>query len=279
MTALYDPGHLCSLYIILALGTLSEINRQAMSEDHVVGKETVHSLSLAAAKKWMPPNWPDHEEFFERALAIKPSLRVTISSLQALILLHWYLYTEVRRSKNMQCNHSDSLSLSVKEYLCGVSSVVLSALLLSLASTTTRLPSSTLLLSNPCSLRRSNSCASASGLLSLCMIAVLQSSLGAPWQSLHPTPTHQLPKCERILMAMSLMWNSPLILSIPVPLPKYKPISSPLCTPRTAKTRQPLCATQPASLRSSTRLGKACQRNINTTLEVPKNGPWRERES
>ena len=108
VTSLYDPGHLCSLYIILALGTLSEINRQAMSEDHI-GKESVHSLSLAAAKKWMPLNWPDHEEFFERALAIKPSLRVTISSLQALILLHWYLYTEVRRSKNMQCNHSDSL--------------------------------------------------------------------------------------------------------------------------------------------------------------------------
>ena len=109
MTALYDPGHLCSLYIILALGTLSEINRQAMSEDHI-GKDLANSLSLAAAKKWMPPNWPDHEEFFERALAIKPSLRVTISSLQALILLHWYLYTEVRRSSmNMQCNHSNSL--------------------------------------------------------------------------------------------------------------------------------------------------------------------------
>ncbi|KAI9066113.1 hypothetical protein FKP32DRAFT_1589993 [Trametes sanguinea] len=43
----------------------------------------------------MPPDWPEHEEFFQFALAVKPDLRVTVSSLQALILLHWYLYTEV----------------------------------------------------------------------------------------------------------------------------------------------------------------------------------------
>jgi hypothetical protein len=43
----------------------------------------------------MPSEWPEHEDFFQRALAVKPELRVTISSLQALILLHWYLYTEV----------------------------------------------------------------------------------------------------------------------------------------------------------------------------------------
>jgi hypothetical protein len=43
----------------------------------------------------MPPEWPVHDEFFERALAVKPDLRVSVSSLQALILLHWYLYTEV----------------------------------------------------------------------------------------------------------------------------------------------------------------------------------------
>ena len=40
-------------------------------------------------------DFPTHEEFFELALAVKPDLRVTISSLQALILLQWYLYTEV----------------------------------------------------------------------------------------------------------------------------------------------------------------------------------------
>ena len=40
-------------------------------------------------------DWPDHDEFFRRALGVKPYLKVAISSLQALILLHWYLYTEV----------------------------------------------------------------------------------------------------------------------------------------------------------------------------------------
>lgn len=36
-----------------------------------------------------------HSDFFERALSVKPSLTGGISSLQGLILLHWYLYTEV----------------------------------------------------------------------------------------------------------------------------------------------------------------------------------------
>lgn len=93
VATMYDPGHVCSVYLVLALGTLSELNRRGAAEDHVE-KDPTHSLSAATAKKWMPPNWPGHEEFFEMALAIKPSLRVTISSLQALILLHWYLYTE-----------------------------------------------------------------------------------------------------------------------------------------------------------------------------------------
>jgi len=47
-------------------------------------------------KQLMPSDWPEHDELFERALTVKPDLHVTISSLQALILLHWYLYTEVR---------------------------------------------------------------------------------------------------------------------------------------------------------------------------------------
>ncbi|KAH8977702.1 hypothetical protein EDB86DRAFT_3067616 [Lactarius hatsudake] len=58
----HDPGFLCSVYLIFALGTLSELNHP--------------------------------RDFFQRALSIKPELRVTICSLQALILLHWYLYTE-----------------------------------------------------------------------------------------------------------------------------------------------------------------------------------------
>ncbi|CAE6519178.1 unnamed protein product [Rhizoctonia solani] len=73
-----DPGFLCSVYLVFALGTLSETNH------------LLHDNPEAP-----PPNdWPSHVLFFNLALRIKPDLRVTISSLQALILLHWYLYTE-----------------------------------------------------------------------------------------------------------------------------------------------------------------------------------------
>jgi hypothetical protein len=83
----HDPGYVCSLYLVLALGTMCDLNR-ALSET---------SASSSNLKKLHPPGWPEHVEFFERALAIKPDLRVTLSSLQALILLHWYLYTEVSK--------------------------------------------------------------------------------------------------------------------------------------------------------------------------------------
>ncbi|KAF7424362.1 hypothetical protein PC9H_009669 [Pleurotus ostreatus] len=88
LTVAHDPGFVCSLYLILALGTLSELNHKAAKLDE---SGTMHPGPL---KKLMPPDWPDHDEFFERALSVKPDLRVTISSLQALILLQWYLYTE-----------------------------------------------------------------------------------------------------------------------------------------------------------------------------------------
>jgi hypothetical protein len=88
--ALHDPGLVCSTYLILALGTLSELS-------HCVSQNAERSeVDPSAVKKLMPSDWPDQEELFERALSVKPDLRVTISSLQALILLHWYLYTEVR---------------------------------------------------------------------------------------------------------------------------------------------------------------------------------------
>lgn len=86
----HDPGFICSVYIILALGTLSEMNHRACSLDGQEGRQMPR-----IAKNLMPEDWPDHEEFFDRGLAVKPDLRVTISSLQALILLQWYLYTEV----------------------------------------------------------------------------------------------------------------------------------------------------------------------------------------
>ncbi|KAG6873227.1 hypothetical protein C0995_001245 [Termitomyces sp. Mi166 len=89
----HDPGYLCSLYLVLALGTLSELNHRASAADLNATSGDSQHLGSAVAKKFMP-NWPEHDEFFGRALSVKPDLRVTISSLQALILLHWYLYTE-----------------------------------------------------------------------------------------------------------------------------------------------------------------------------------------
>jgi hypothetical protein len=61
------------VYLILALGTLSELNHRVVK---------LEPIGL-------------HDKFTGRALAVKPDLHVTISSLQALILQHWYLYTEV----------------------------------------------------------------------------------------------------------------------------------------------------------------------------------------
>ncbi|OCH90336.1 hypothetical protein OBBRIDRAFT_755152 [Obba rivulosa] len=88
-TLQHDAGFICCLYLVLALGTLSELNHR-VSEKEKEGEPA----SPMAPKKLMPNDWPAHEEFFERALAVKPELRVTVSSLQALILLHWHLYTE-----------------------------------------------------------------------------------------------------------------------------------------------------------------------------------------
>lgn len=90
-TQQHDPGFVCSVYLALALGTLSELNHRSRSLEK--DGEAILT-SPTAPRKLMPATWPEHEEFFDRALAVKPDLRVTVSSLQALILLHWYLYTE-----------------------------------------------------------------------------------------------------------------------------------------------------------------------------------------
>ncbi|TFY76485.1 hypothetical protein EWM64_g7527 [Hericium alpestre] len=96
----HDPGFVCSVYLVLALGTLSELNHQACRLDKDFkdkggapgdANSGVHNMNV---KRLMPAEWPEHDEFFQRALAVKPELRVTVSSLQALILLQWYLYTE-----------------------------------------------------------------------------------------------------------------------------------------------------------------------------------------
>lgn len=94
-TISHDPGYVCSVYLILALGTLSELNHRAVKSEKEHKGDVLGPLGPSMAKKLMPEDWPEHDEFMDRALAVKPDLRVTISSLQALILLHWYLYTEV----------------------------------------------------------------------------------------------------------------------------------------------------------------------------------------
>jgi hypothetical protein len=81
-----DAGYVCSLYLILALGTMSELTYRA-TNDVSSGNSPGKSLT----------DWPAHDEFFERAMFVKPYIGMSISSLQSLILLHWYLYTEVRR--------------------------------------------------------------------------------------------------------------------------------------------------------------------------------------
>lgn len=96
ITEFHDPGNVLSIYMVFALGTLSELNHRAAKADLDSNKsETMQHLGVEVAKKLMPLDWPAHDEFFERALSVKPDLRVSISSLQALILLHWYLYIEV----------------------------------------------------------------------------------------------------------------------------------------------------------------------------------------
>lgn len=92
-TISHDPGHICGVYLVLALGTLSELNHRAVKAE-IDNKSDTKSIS-SITKDLMPMDWPEHDEFFDRALSVKPDLRVSLSSLQALILLHWYLYTEV----------------------------------------------------------------------------------------------------------------------------------------------------------------------------------------
>lgn len=78
-----DAGFICSVYLILALATLSALHHP--SSDH-------------ALKNQLTNDFPSHEDLFYQALKVKPELRVAISSLQAHILLHWYMYIEVRSS-------------------------------------------------------------------------------------------------------------------------------------------------------------------------------------
>lgn len=110
----HDPGIVCSVYLVLALGTLSELNHRV----HGMEKEGV-SVNGSSPKTLLPAEWPGHEEFFSRALAVKPELRVTVSSLQALILLHWYLYTEVSVCASIIRSPLIRSAVSDKDEPCG----------------------------------------------------------------------------------------------------------------------------------------------------------------
>lgn len=100
ITVHHDQGFICMLYLVLALGTLNEVNHRANKMDKD-GDTPASSPTLK--KKLMPDGWPEHGEFFQWGLFYKPDIQATLSALQALILLHWYLYTEV-------CAQQQSLS-------------------------------------------------------------------------------------------------------------------------------------------------------------------------
>lgn len=89
ITIRHDQGFICTAYLVLALGTLNDVNRRANNADNLATSPTVR-------KKLMPEGWPEYGEFFEWGLFYKPEIQATVSALQALILFHWYLYTEVR---------------------------------------------------------------------------------------------------------------------------------------------------------------------------------------
>lgn len=82
-----DSGFLCSVYLVLALGTLCEENK-------------ILRVSLPRASK-LYMDWPHPETFYSYAISLKPDLPNNITTLQALILFHWYLYIEVRDEENL----------------------------------------------------------------------------------------------------------------------------------------------------------------------------------
>ncbi|KAF7972051.1 hypothetical protein HWV62_19191 [Athelia sp. TMB] len=88
ITTRHNQGFICTMYLVLALGTLNDSNRRA---NKLPEGQTSPAMPL------MPDGWPNHSEFFEWGLFYKPEIQATISALQALILLHWYLYIERQR--------------------------------------------------------------------------------------------------------------------------------------------------------------------------------------
>lgn len=74
-----DSGFLCSVYLVFAIGTLFLFNKR------IHGAERMDEI------------WPSYEEFYDHAIVLRPDLQSSLTTLQALCALHWYLSTEVRR--------------------------------------------------------------------------------------------------------------------------------------------------------------------------------------
>lgn len=92
-----DAGFLCSVYLVFALGTMAVRNRRVHHNGTGSGAGAGSEADGDEMSMW-EEHWPSHEDFYDLALLLKPDLANSISTLQALILLHWYLYCEVRHS-------------------------------------------------------------------------------------------------------------------------------------------------------------------------------------
>lgn len=114
ITVHHDQGFICMMYLVLALGTLNDVNHSA---NELESDGDTPASSPTIKKKIMPDGWPDHGEFFDWGLFYKPEIQATISALQALILLHWYLYTEVcSRHKSWDDVSISDFDLATRSY-------------------------------------------------------------------------------------------------------------------------------------------------------------------
>ncbi|KAH9012866.1 hypothetical protein EDB85DRAFT_2222046 [Lactarius pseudohatsudake] len=107
----HDPGFLCSVYLIFTLSTLSELNHCAYGLDR-------EAKNKATAGGTPSPRPSCHlTGTITRTSSSVPSpssvLRVTICSLQAFILLHWYLYTE-HQGRTLWCLVGSTVCLGIE---------------------------------------------------------------------------------------------------------------------------------------------------------------------
>lgn len=263
----HDAGYVCSAYLILALGTLSELNHRVNGMEKDGGQG---AASPTTPKKIMPPDWPEHEEFFERALSVKPDLRVTVSSLQALILLQWYLYTEVSVQRlDFDLDEVQKLMLyflydSDRDAHSGASSEALSGLRLSLACTMTPLRRTT------CSLKRSVSCASAFGVSFSYMIVAHRFCLGARLRLRRVTRTRPAHHVARAAARISPSTSCSVHRS-----QRFRRTSSIVYMHQPGRLRTRSCAMPPGLSRAWLSSGGSSLIITDVFLAAPRSGPLR----